>query len=64
MGNSRVYGICKVNIKRAPYAKHLRSKKQLKTEKVVPKRIFIEEEQKEQTPLKNKMKKKCITLKH
>ena len=56
MGNSRAWEICKVIVHRATFVKHLRSKKVLENEK--QNEIFITEWLfKEQTPIKNKIKK-------
>ena len=48
MENSRTCEICGVNVPRASYAKHLRSKKHLETKKqdeiIIPDRLFIEEQ--------------------
>ena len=56
MENSRACDICNVNIHRATYAKHLRSKKHLEkvklNEMIIPGWLFKEE----QTPIKNKIK--------
>ena len=66
MENSRTCEVCKVNIHRASFVKHLRSKKQLEIEKqkemIIPERLFEEE----QTPIKKKIKKvyNPKTLKH
>ena len=63
MENSRTYGICNVNVHRASFVKHLRSKKHLENieqnEMIIPDWLFKEE----QTPIKKKYK-KYITLKH
>ena len=57
MENSRRCEICNVDIQRASYAKHLRSKKYLENEKqiemIIPEWLFKEE----QAPNKNKIKK-------
>ena len=53
MENSRRCEICNIDIHRASYAKHLRSKKHFDNEKVVPARLFKEE----QTHINNKIKK-------
>ena len=57
MENSRTCEICKVNVHRATFAKHLSSKKQLEIEKqndmIIPEWLFKEK----QTPHRNKNKK-------
>ena len=57
MENSRTCDICKVNIHRASFVKHFRSKKHLENEKqnemIIPEWLFKEE----QTPIENKVKK-------
>ena len=57
MENSRTCDICNVDVHRASYAKHLRSKKHLQNEKqkelIVPEWLFKEE----QAPIKKQMKK-------
>ena len=57
MENNRTCDVCNVDVHRASYVKHLRSKKHLETEKenqmIIPEWLFKEE----QTPIKNKIKK-------
>ena len=57
MGNSRTCEICNVNVHRASYVKHLRSKKHLENikqnEMIITEWLFREEH----TPIKNKNKK-------
>ena len=57
MENSRTSEICNGNVHRAPYAKHLRSKKLLenlnRNEKIIPERLFEEE----RSPIKKKIQK-------
>ena len=57
MENGRRCDICNVDVHRASYAKHMRSKKHLEnlrqTEKIIPEWLFKEE----QTPTKKKIKK-------
>ena len=57
MEKSRICEICIVNVHRATYVKHLRSKKHLENEKqnqlIIPEWLFKEE----QAPVKNKIKK-------
>ena len=63
MDNSRTCDICNVNVHRASFAKHLRSKKHLenveKTEMIIPEWLFKEEK----SPVKKRYK-KHITQKH
>ena len=63
MENSRICDVCNVNVHRASFVKHLRSKKHLENviqnEKIIPEWFFKEEK----TPIKKKIK-KYITLKH
>ena len=57
MENSRRFDICNVDVHRASYAKHLRSKRHLENLKqneiIIPEWFFKEE----QTPIKKKIKK-------
>ena len=56
MENSRRCDICNIDVHRASYGKHLRSKKHLKitqNEIIIPEWLFKEE----QTPIKKKNKK-------
>ena len=48
--NSRRCEICNVDVHRASYAKHLRSKKHLDIEMIIPDRLF-------QEPVENKIEK-------
>ena len=48
--NSRRCDICDVSIHISSYAKHLRSKKHLENEMIIPERLF-------QEPVENKIKK-------
>ena len=63
MENSRTCEVCNVNVHRASFVNHLRSKKQLEnieqTEMIIPEWLFKEE----QSPINKKMQ-KYITLKH
>ena len=55
MGNSRTCEICNVNVHRASFVKHLRSKKHLENmiqnEMIIPEWFFKEEK----SPIKNKI---------
>ena len=56
MENGRTCEICNINVHRASFVKHLRSKVHLENEKnemIIPEWLFKEE----QTPIQNKMKK-------
>ena len=57
MENSRICEICNVNVHRASYAKHLRSRKHLENEIILPGRICKEDEQEEQTSIQKQTKK-------
>ena len=59
MENSRTCDVCNVNVHRASFAKHLRSKKHLENviqnEMIIPEWLFREEK----TPIKKKIQKVC-----
>ena len=59
--NSRKSENCNVDVHRASYAKHLRSKKHIEidnqNETIIPEYLF-------QEPIENKNKKNCIILNH
>ena len=63
MENSRSCDICKIDVHRANYAKHLGSEKRLENETknamIIPEWLFNEEQ-----ATNKKQIKKCITLKH
>ena len=63
MENSRTCDVCNVNVHRASFAKHLKSKKHLENveqnEMIIPEWFFKEEKH-----LLRKRYKKYITLKH
>ena len=57
MENSRTFEVCNVIVHRAPFVKHLRSRKQIENlkqnEKIIPEWLFKEE----QAPIKKQTKK-------